>query len=78
ILLDGKLFSNKYEFARRDFLVEKENHFFVGKTDDISGFKVQEEEVEDYKWVSLKESVDFVTFETDRQVLVDIINELKK
>ncbi|KAJ3308538.1 hypothetical protein HDV04_001161 [Boothiomyces sp. JEL0838] len=72
------MFSNKYQFQRREKLVDKENHFFVGAVSDISGFKVQEEEVEDYQWVPIAESLELVTFDTDKQVLVEIMNELKK
>jgi bis(5'-nucleosidyl)-tetraphosphatase len=93
ILFEGKQFSNNYKFQKRsrkrdgddegegegDGWVDKTNHFFVGLVgqDMMDRVVVQESEVEEYKWVRLKDAPDHVTFPTDKQVLLAVISELE-
>lgn len=89
ILFQGKQFSNNYKFQKSsrnrdgdhgDGWVDKTNHFFVGLIgqDMVDRVVVQESEVEEYKWIRLKDAPDHVTFPTDKQVLLSVLEETEK
>ena len=77
-LFDEKTFENNYQFERRGEMVNKTNIFFAGIVDDDTKLKIQESEILGYNWDTFKTAIEKVTYDTDKQILIDVSQELEK
>ena len=77
-LFDQETFTSNYMFERNGHTVDKTNIFFVGIVEDPSNVRVQESEILDYKWSNMKEAIDIMTYDTDKEILRDVFQRLEK
>lgn len=65
-LISSNTFSESYYFRSHDNLIHKTVIYFAA---EVSGkVKLQAEEVEEYKWVSLDEALDYITYPESKSV----------
>jgi len=67
-ILDFPLISEKYEVKKEDKVNLKVNEYFIGyvKNKDV---KIQEKEIQSYKWVTFEEALDLFVHERRKEVL---------
>ena len=51
--------------------ISKEVVFFIGKSLDRD-VNIQQEEIQDYKWLNYSKTLELLTFDTDRTVLIKV------
>ncbi len=75
-LFDGKTFENNYTFTRHSQIVSKRNIFYCGLIANESELKKQDTEILDYKWLDFKSAIALLTWDTDKQVLQQVLQQL--
>lgn len=68
-------FSNKYEYEKDGQKIAKTIVFFVGFVYDPT-VTIQFGEVENYKWVTYDNALTILTFETQKNILKEVMNRL--
>jgi len=67
-ILNLPLISEKYEVKKEDKVNLKVNEYFIGYVKD-KGVKIQEKEIQSYRWVTFKEALNLFVHESRKEVL---------
>lgn len=67
-VIDSVLFHEEYTFIQNNERVFKRVTYFIGFVQDTEVI-IQQNEIQDYRWVSYEEAIDLMTFEEGRDVL---------
>jgi 8-oxo-dGTP pyrophosphatase MutT (NUDIX family) len=73
----GVTFQEKYAFRIWGKKIHKVVTFWLAETDQ-SDIQVQQAEIESYKWVTLAEGLELITFEAGKTVLTEAAGYLEK
>ena len=77
-LISSAIFYEKYQYEFSGKLIDKTVKYFLGFVDHKNKIKIQEKEIQDFKWVSYNEAMKLITFEDGKKVLQEAFEYLYK
>lgn len=73
--IDPRTFSEQHQFPRKEEIIEKHVHYFIGITAD-NNVTIDPKEIKAYIWLPLNEAKDKLTFYSDRQLRSKVLKYL--
>lgn len=76
VTIDTKIFSHQYPFPRKEEMVEKHVHYFIGVTES-NEVTIESKEIKEYMRLPLREAKEKLTFFSDRQLYEKVLKYLQ-
>lgn len=73
--LDAPYLVETYQFEQEGTLIDKTVRFYLAEV--TPKYTLQAEEIVEGKWLPIKEILDYVTFEEEKKLYLDLIHTLK-